>query len=247
MNEKIVRIMEEAVSLGTGLLGLGFCDLNTQEEHFVNGDALFPTASVYKIFILCELERQLKEGLIDPDEKIVLLECDKTMGSGQLRYEPEGSEYTLSEYIDLMMQISDNTATDWLYERVGKEAVYRNVIGPLGLEKTRIDLNCRGLLKYYFAERKGTYTFPDGVERGIYRNSPFYACTAEKNNVTAPREILLTLKALYEGRVIDPETDQKILDIMASCQTNSRIPALLPPGTRIAHKTGTLDHAATSY
>ena len=244
MSEKIARIMDEAASRGTGLLGLGFCDLNTGREHYVNGDALFPTASVYKIFLLCELERRLGEGLIDPDEKIVLLDSEKTVGSGRLRYEPEGSVYTLSEYIDLMMQISDNTATDWLYRLIGKEAVYANVIRPLGLEKTRIELDCRGLISNYFSDRKGTYTFPDGVERGIYRNSPFYACTAENNNVTTPREMLLTLKALYEGRVIGPETDQKILDIMAACQTNSRIPALLPPGTRIAHKTGTLDHAA---
>ena len=244
MSEKIARIMDEAASRGTGLLGLGFCDLNTGREHYVNGDALFPTASVYKVFLLCELERRLGEGLIDPDEKIVLLDSEKTMGSGRLRYEPEGSVYTLSEYIDLMMQISDNTATDWLYRLVGKEAVYANVIRPLGLEKTRIDLDCRGLIKNYFADRQGTYTDPNGEEHGIYLNSPFYACTAEKNNVTTPREMLLTLKALYEGRVISPETDQKILDVMASCQTNSRIPARLPPGTRIAHKTGTLDHAA---
>ena len=56
--------------------------------------------------------------------------------------------------------------------------------------------------------------------------------------------MVLTMKLLYEGRVIDPGTDAKILDEMATCQTNSRIPALLPAGTRVAHKTGTLDHLA---
>ena len=245
MITKIAQIMDRASSRGTGLLGLGFCDLNTGDMHFINGDTLFPTASVYKIFILCELERQLREGLISPDIRIVLLDSEKTNGSGMLRYEPEGKEYALQEYIDLMMQISDNTATDWLYRLVGKEAVYANVIGPLGLKKTRIDLNCKGLLSNYFANPSGTYPDPQtGEVHGIYLNSPFYTCTAEPKDVTTPREMVLTLKALYEGRVIDPETDKKILDIMAACQTNSRIPALLPPGTRIAHKTGSLDHEA---
>ena len=58
MSEKIARIMDEAAFRGTGLLGLGFCDLNTGREHYVNGDALFPTASVYKVFLLCELRRR---------------------------------------------------------------------------------------------------------------------------------------------------------------------------------------------
>ena len=56
--------------------------------------------------------------------------------------------------------------------------------------------------------------------------------------------MLELLKALYQGRVVDPENDAAILDEMALCQTNTRLPARLPEGTRVAHKTGTLDHLA---
>ncbi len=245
MIDRIRQIMDDTLTRGTGLLGLGFYDLESGGSYYVNGDALFPTASVYKIFVLCELLRELKEGMLSPDMRIVLRDADKKGGSGILREVPEGTEYTLAQYIDLMMQISDNTATDYLVRLVGKESIYKNVIRPMGLKETTIDLACEGLLAKYYANPDGYYPDPKtGKSLGNYRNNSYFACREPRNNVSTPREMVLTMRLLYEGRVIDPETDKKVLDEMATCQTNSRIPALLPPGTRIAHKTGSLDHLA---
>ena len=94
--------------------------------------------------------RWLKEGRIRLTDRIVLHEADKKGGSGILREAPDGSEYSMKEYIDLMMQISDNTASDYLVRLVGKEAIYRDVIGPLHLDQTSIDLACEGLLAKCF-------------------------------------------------------------------------------------------------
>ena len=217
MIQKIEEVMQEAVSQGSGLMGLGFCDLKSGETVFVNGDRLFPTASVYKIFILCELALWEKEGRLDLEKKIVLLDKDKIGGSGTLRNEPEGTEHTMKEYVDLMMQISDNTATDYLVRMVGKEAIYRDVIYPLGLEKTSIDLACEGLLKKYYANPSGRFPDPkSGKERGNYRLGSYFTCEEKRNNVSTPREMVHVMRSLYEGKVIDPETDRKILDEMAT-------------------------------
>ena len=56
--------------------------------------------------------------------------------------------------------------------------------------------------------------------------------------------MLKIIQHLYEGKMIDPVSDAEILGVMAQCQTNSRIPKLLPHGVRVAHKTGTIDHLA---
>jgi beta-lactamase class A len=52
------------------------------------------------------------------------------------------------------------------------------------------------------------------------------------------------LSLMNQGQVVDPDSDQQMLDIMAQCKTNTWIPALLPDGVRVEHKTGSIDHLA---
>ena len=62
MMDRIRQILDHAPQKGTGLLGVGFRDLATGEELYLNGDTVFPTASVFKVFVLCELFRREQEG-----------------------------------------------------------------------------------------------------------------------------------------------------------------------------------------
>jgi beta-lactamase class A len=50
------------------------------------------------------------------------------------------------------------------------------------------------------------------------------------------------LKRIYKAELIKPESRNYLLDLMAQCQTGrNRMRALLPTGTVVEHKTGTLD------
>lgn len=68
--EEIKALVEKAQSQFKGPLGVGFTDLTTGESYFHNGDKLFPTASIFKIFVLAELFRKVSAGETSLEDRI---------------------------------------------------------------------------------------------------------------------------------------------------------------------------------
>jgi beta-lactamase class A len=243
MIEQLKTIFEESAKAGTGRLCVGFKDLVTGEEVYYNGDTVFPTASVYKTFVLCELFRREKEGTFSFSDTHTLLESDKSIGSGILELIGEGAVFSLMDYAMLMMSISDNTATDYLYRRAGAQNVEKYIIAPLELKRTKFNADCGTLLTSYYGVTVEEYReVMNSGGRFHARNGSYFRCEEEQNQQSSPQDMVKILSRLQEGALIDPAADRKILDIMLKCQTNGRIPAKLPHGVTVAHKTGSIDH-----
>ena len=241
MLKKLQELFERTAQKGTGLLGIGFKDMNTGEEVYYNGDKVFPLASVYKIFVLCELFRMQKEGNFSFADRHTLLESEKSIGSGILELIGEGAVFSMMDLIMLMMSISDNTATKLLQQYTSDETVTANIIEPLGMKDT-LYRSGAGLCNYYNVTVEEYRKVTSSGGRFHARNGSYFRCVEPKNRQSSPRDMLKLLSLLQAGKFIDEETDRKILDIMLKCQTNSRIPAKLPHGVTVAHKTGTIDH-----
>ena len=58
------------------------------------------------------------------------------------------------------------------------------------------------------------------------------------NNTTTARDLAIILRAIEEGRAAAPSATREMLRILMAQEFNEKIPAGLPPGTRVAHKTG---------
>jgi len=73
------------------------------------------------------------------------------------------------------------------------------------------------------------------MRRGVEDNKAY-----EKgmNNTTTARGLLILLEAIAKGKAVDPDSSRHMVEILARQRFNDAIPAGLPPGTRIAHKTG---------
>jgi len=71
--------------------------------------------------VIVELYRQALEGKINLDERYLLRETDKTLGSGVLQHLQEGLNPTIRDLAKLMMTLSDNTATDIIMKMLGQE------------------------------------------------------------------------------------------------------------------------------
>ena len=246
MKAKLEALFSQAAATATGPLGVGFLDLRTGEEAWLNRDMAFPMASVYKTFVLCELMRRQAAGQLDlPGSKVTLLEKDKSSGSGVLELIGEGAVFSLMDYVNLMMAISDNTASDYLMKLAGSENIRKNILEPLGLTRTKCDLNCMELLTHYYSVSLEEYRRLMGEHRRFHlHRGSYFRCAEEKNNQTSPGDMVTLLSTLYRGRLNGPAADNATLDVMKNCQTNSRIPAKLPAGVPVAHKTGSLDHCA---
>jgi len=225
----------------TGKLGACFLDLKTGESAAWNGDDAFQTCSVFKVFLLAELFRQVKEGWYALSDRHALQTEDKSYGSGLLRLFDDGADLTIRDYALLMMKISDNTATDYLFHKVGRDNIRRNVIEALSLTKTKVDLDCKNLLAVCF--KRGVGAPPDPVRPNL-RNTEPYVNALELNDETSPRDITKLLTTVYRGEWQGEEMDRQMLEIMKLCDGSTRLTKYLPPKTPVAHKTGSCDRVA---
>ena len=242
--QKVAQAAEKFQQGTSAPLGFVFKDLKSGEMVTYHGDEVFPTASFYKIYILAELFRKVYAGECSLDDRIALTQEIKSVGSGLLAQLDAGAELTLRDYATLMMIISDNTATDVLFRFVGRDNIRKNVLDALGLSKTKCDLPCNDLVSEYYelnGRSFGQLIKENGGAYPSYHNSKWYRCEVEENDETSPLDAAKLLELLYRGEWVSPEASNGMLKIMKACQTNTRIPKLLPLGTPVAHKTGTLD------
>ena len=243
--QTIQGLLDAAAARTTARLGAFFQDLATGETASVRADEAFPTASVYKVFTLAELLLQARQGRFSLDDRHPLDSSFKSEGSGVLAMLADGLQPTLRDYALLMMTISDNTAADFLFHLVGRDAIRRDVLQPLGLSRTKCDLSCRDLIAVSYNVEPG---LPYGAFEGRYnamgrpslRNAPAYVGALAENDETSPADVSLLLERFYRGAWVDADASREALDIMKKCQTNSRIPKYLPAGCSAAHKTGSM-------
>jgi beta-lactamase class A len=136
--EKTQDVLETIVSESAGLIGVHAFDPDDPEMEFaVNADLLFPTASIIKVPILLEFYNQVAAGDLDPDEVHRLTDDVKVGGSGVLQFLGEETRLSLEDWAKLMINLSDNTATNYMIDVVGMDNV-NNLLERLGFEKTRL-------------------------------------------------------------------------------------------------------------
>lgn len=240
--EKIHSVIEKSGAK----FGVALHHIESGEEVLINEDQYFPMASVFKVPILVEACFRLAEGQIRPDDRWTLKDHDKNFPSGNLVFFQEGLNPTIKDLMMLMIIISDNTATDILLNRLGKDAVVRRM-RTLGLEHIHIPMTVRELFEEIMPD-----TNPNKPIQELYRmmreragedrmkNAKRITAFSPENNVATPRDMTQLFKLLYEGKAPDRQWSDFGLDILMHQQLNDRIPRFLPQGTVVAHKTGTI-------
>ncbi|WP_229310978.1 serine hydrolase [Larkinella soli] len=179
--------------------------------YFHQADEAVPSASVIKIPILIEAMEWVKAGRINPDENHILLDSEKTGGSGILATYPHRTRVSYRDVMTLMMTHSDNTATNLLIAEIGMEAVNARM-RQLGLTQSRLNRVMMDTL----AARQG------------------------RENRVSCREMNLLLKKIYRRQVATPALCDEMLDILKRNEDTLTIRRFLPRSTVIAHKTGGL-------
>jgi beta-lactamase class A len=247
MDEARVRALqaevEGLVEHFDGVVGVAAKELRGGAEVLVNADETFPTASVMKVPILVALYRQAEAGRIDLDRRVAFEARHLVPGSGVLQDLAFGLQPTVKDLATLMITVSDNAATDMVLDLVGLDTLAAT-LRDLGLARTTIPLTTRGILYSMvgmdLANPEHTYDlFLERSKAGqIDWNSR--ALADEGNNVSTPREMGRLLEAIERRTALDEASCAAMLDIMKRQKIDDRIPLHLPPGTPVAHKTGSL-------
>ena len=167
-------------------------------------------ASVIKIPIMVEAFRQFESGELNPLATYRIKPEDKMPSCGALNRMHDGLEVTLRDLVELMIVLSDNSATNILIDRLGIARVNATLEAE-GLKVTR-------LRRKLFDKA--------GMEAGL------------SNHVCA-REIGLLLERMYAGTLVSPQASAEMLEILRNQKLNGKMPFFLKPrGIACAHKTG---------
>ena len=232
-----------------GVVGVAVRDLKTGEELSINGDRLFPMASVYKVPIMVEVFRQIEAKKFSLDDRIELGDEHRTLGSGVLALLSNGLKPTVKDLITLMIVLSDNEATDVLLKKVGAENVTATM-RSMGLNNVRVDRTTFELIRDYLSfmgetARGKTYAEIIAMSR-TRRITPEKQAEAERDfakvmkDVSSPRDMALLLEKIYKGEAAGRDSCQMMMTILGRQMFNQRLPRYLPESARMAHKTGTI-------
>ena len=237
--ETLASEIEELAEASGGIVGVAATQLLTGRHIGHREDELFPTASVIKLPLLVTLYEDAIAGRIDLSERVTYRHETKVAGSGVLQYLDEGLDPTLRDLSVLMMSVSDNTATDLLFDRVGKARI-EAAMDRLGLPSIRVPFDIREMLMELVDmdhSKPGGY---DELRRllRISAGSGGRSMIPAQADRSSPADMCRLLERIESRAILDPDACTAIVELMKRIQSATRIPGLLPKGTVVAHKTG---------
>ncbi|MFQ5720948.1 MAG: serine hydrolase [Candidatus Aminicenantales bacterium] len=253
--KRIERLKGQIENLLKGIegeVGVAVKHLESGESLYINGDVYFPMASVFKIPILVEVLNQVKEGKLNLEDEVDIRPENQHLGSGLLSsLSAPGIKLSIRNLINLMMMISDNSATDILLTTVGPERVNQR-LRSYGLKNITVNRTCQQLIMDYLGLEYDKYKNLNLTElrqlltKQREENPSAFKEAGQRfsqiiKDQSTPRAMNRLLELIYKKKIIDEESCDFIVTIMLKCQTGKRrIKGDLPPQIKVAHKTGTI-------
>jgi N-acyl-D-amino-acid deacylase len=250
--ESLAREVERLSRTSGGVVGVSALHLQTGRRVALRGGERFPMASSYKVPIAVELLRRVDAAELSLDQMVTLEPGDLHPGSGTLSelFNKPGVSLSIRNLLELMLLISDNSATDMLLRRAGGGAAVTARMRALGIEGIDVSRPTVELI----ADRAGVKTPPLASEQSpevwgrlfqavpdAERKAAAEAFDKDARDTATPDAMVDLLARIQRKSLHKPETAELLLDIMRRCQTGeSRLKGILPEATVVAHKTGTI-------
>lgn len=197
-------------------------DLRTGATAHRHGHVVVPSASTRKIAIMMTALKAVHEGKLALEQPVTIEAKYQQNDSGCFQYLQPGFTIQLRDVLVMMIIVSDNTCTG-------------TVVDMLGLDP--INALCQSLGMRSTTHRYGVP--PSGMAG--YQPAP-------QTNATTPADVGLLLEIILQGTHdaaaaarlgCTPALCQLAIDILSWQRLRNRLPARLPLGTKVAHKTGT--------
>ncbi len=237
---------------GTGTVGIAAIHLETGRAAYLSRHEPFPMASTYKVPVAVRLLSLVDRGELRLDSLVALTAADLHPGSGTLSelLDDPGVILSVRNLLELMLLISDNSATDIVMRLAGGPEVITQHLRDLGIEGISVDRPTVNLIANYLGIDElppADALDPEGF-RALYeettpesREAAARTFDADPRDTATPEGMGELLRRLWEGDLLSDSSTALLLDIMTRSTTGrARIKGLLPPGTDVAHKTGTI-------
>lgn len=216
-----ISSVEATIAKSGADVAVAYQSLDGRASWYLRPDEPFHAASTMKVPVLIELYHQAHQGKLRLDDTLVIRNEFRSLADGSPYaldpsddseadlYRAAGSTRTLAQLCELMITVSSNLATNLLIERLGVGNIQQGV-HALGADGMK-------------------------VLRGVEDSKAFQAGL---NNTTTARALAQLMGAIARGAAVDAASSRAMSGILERQTFNDGIPAGLPAGTRVAHKTG---------
>ncbi len=205
-------------------VGVYYRDLTTGDSLTVGSAVRFHAASTMKIPVMIQLFRDRDAGLLSLDDSVSITNTFRSIA--------DSSPY--------LLDVTDDSDSS-LYKRLGQRASIRELIELMETVSSNLATNL--LIAKVDAKRANATAHALGADsilvlRGVEDGKAY---RAGLNNTTTARDLGMLLAAISNGKAASAASCREMLAILRRQQFNEGIPAGLPPGTRVYHKTGWID------
>ena len=213
--------VQELIRKSGADVAVAFRTLDRRDELLIQPDASFHAASTMKVPVLIELFRQARAGMLSLDDRVPIInqfhsivdgspfKLDTGDDSDAGVYTHLGGTMSYRDLAEAMITLSSNFATNLIIEH----------IGATNIQKTTDAIGAADM----------------HVLRGVEDAKAFQKGL---NNSTSARALLTLMETIARGKAVDQAASDEMIAILKRQKFNSRIPAGLPPGIPVAHKTG---------
>lgn len=219
MREKLVQLF----NLPGAHIALAFKNIQTGETILINEKDNFHAASTMKVPVLIELYRQAAKGKFSLKDSLEIrnifnsivdgseFKLDSADDSELQLYREIGKKKTIASLAYNMIILSSNLATNLLIELVKPENVMKTM-KAIGANDIR-------------------------VLRGVEDGKAFQKGL---NNTTTAADLMLIYERIAKGKMVSKKASREMINILLDQKFNEIIPAKLPQGVKVAHKTGSI-------
>ena len=254
-----VRLEQELLRLSNvsgGKVGICATHIESGKTITQNGKERFPMASSYKVAIATQLLTRVDSGRVTLDQLVPLTKNDLHPGSGMLseRFDwpntaNPGVSLSVRSLLELMLLISDNSATDICLRLAGGPAAVNACMKRLGIEGLQVNRPTAWLIADWLgvpmditqAWAPARFDSLAKIRTNEQMETSSTAFDADIRDTSTPEAMTQLLVNLYTQPVLKPASKTLLLDIMKRCETGlARLKGALPPDTEVMHKTGTI-------
>ncbi len=249
LGQEVARLAD----LANGTVGVAAIHLQTGRGMYLNRRVRFPMASTYKVPIAVEILHRVDRGTLRLDSLINLERSDvyRTAGIISDFLDDPGVMLSVRNLLELMLQLSDNNATDVMFRTAGGSEAITARMQAVGAGGIRVDRPTWGIISAFLGRTDVTEDNPvlpdefrsitdqERSDQARARNTANF--NNDSRDTSTPEAIATLLSKIWKQEILSPENSELLIDIMYRCRTGEgRLKGLLPPATRVAHKTGTI-------
>jgi beta-lactamase class A len=178
--------------------------IETGEEIAIDADRQMDTMSVIKIPLMVEAFRQIEAGKFRLEDRVELKDADKRPGTGIIRSLDPGVSLTIKDLLTLMIIVSDNTATDLMFAKVGGIGPVNQLMQSYSLRT----IQATGSADRWF---KAIRAAPDAATFHREGKTPF--------GLSSPREMGRLLEMIERGEAVSKSASDQMLQILRARYT----------------------------